>query len=57
MSDTPRKRLKLLRIELRYHQQMNRVAEMELRLGILKAKWLGAEMRKCQRELRSLSRT
>lgn len=46
-TETTRARLKRLRAELRYTQQMNRVSAKCLRAGIAKAKRLGATMRKC----------
>ena len=48
---TPRARLKWLRAELRHAQTQNRSDVMLLKMGIAKAKRLGAEMRAAQGEI------
>jgi hypothetical protein len=43
-------KIKELRVQLRYHQQMLRVDIRAVKAGVRKCKEIGAEMRKLQKE-------
>jgi hypothetical protein len=49
--DTPRKRLKWLRVQLHHQHTMTKIDIGDVRAGFAAAKRLGAQMRECQKAI------